>query len=43
MDSEVSLTYYLSGQLGSLLFKQVFHLFDVELLCFSLMQLHLHP
>lgn len=28
-----TLTYYLCGQLGSLLLKQVFHLLDVELLC----------
>lgn len=28
-----TLTYYLCGQLGSLLLKHVFHLLDVELLC----------
>lgn len=28
-----TLTYYLCGQLGSLLLKHVFHLLDVESLC----------
>lgn len=36
-----SLTYNLSGQLRCLLFKQVFHLFDVELFGLSLMEFHL--
>lgn len=34
-----TLTYYLCGQLGSLLLKQVFHLLDVELFGLRFVQL----